>query len=344
MINRYLLFIIILITIIFLKKLHINRLHYDNTNNIHSIVFVNALANGDAFISRIIVKHIIKCTPNLEHYYNGLNSISSHCKDIGIPDENFNVISIPEDFNIKVATNDFTYKYDNGYLFVNPLHGHEVCWLCLHKYLTNFNKLINDINNKYGLNINYIETINNDPYISFNYDYYDIEFIKTYILDKQKSYDKIILYYNNDVRTKTDLNKINHNFILQSLSNNNNNYLFITFKKLDFIKNNIISINEIYENHNKIIPIGVGIQFSYISILSNKVIGPISGNMQLCLHNENKHIKNKFLFINNSSDINHDNPNENLACVAKFDWFLTTYIYDTNDNKLYNYINDFIYN
>jgi hypothetical protein len=167
------------------------------------------------------------------------------------------------------------------------------------------------------------------------------------IKQKQK-YNFIILYYNLPVKSMEDLNIIDYDQLLSNIYDPN--ILYITFLPTQQKFNNVISIKEIYDNYNKILPIGFGIQFSYLSIYCDKIISLASGSAMPILNNQNKFIKNKILMITSNNlnhmsyQITHDDSSKELACVAKFDWYITIYNYsDNNDNNmLYNNLNKFI--
>jgi len=330
-----------------IKKI-IFRKKYDI--KIHSIVFFHNHVNGDCFSSRILVKQIIDNLPTLNYYYTAPRSIISHCKDIGIPDDNFNKISIPNDLN------DTTYISDiDRYLYINVWIGnaitykssHKLCWLCGSKYLEFYNYLITLLN-QYYFTIPLIKT--NDPYVPLIYNFYDCDFLDNYIIDLRKKYNKIILYYNVSVNTMSDLNEIDRDQILINIYDPS--ILYITFLPTKLNYNNIISVKDIYDNHKKSLPVGFGIQFSYLSIYCDKVISFASGISLSYLNDKNKYIKNKLVMItannidNISQQITHDDPSKELACVAKFDWHITVYNYSDNNNinMLYDFINNFIKN
>ena len=321
---------------------------------IHSIVFFHNHVNGDCFSSRILVKQIIDNLPNLNYYYTAPNSLISHCKDIGISDDNFNKIQIPNKF---LVDNDSNYIFNkNGYLYINVWIGNslnyespqKLCWLCGSKYLQFYNYIITLLNQKLNITISLIET--NDPYIPLNYDLYDCNFLNDYMINQKKKYNKIVLYYNLSVNTIVDLNKFDNNQIITNTYDPN--ILYITFLPTQLSYDNVISIKDIYDNYNKTLPIGFGIEFSYLSIYCDKVISKASGSMFPILNNQNKHLKNKLLIItgnnvdNLSLQITHDDPSKELACVAKFNWYMTVYNYSDNNNinMLCDFVNNFIKN
>jgi len=165
------------------------------------------------------------------------------------------------------------------------------------------------------------------------------------MINQKKKYNKIVLYYNLLVNTMSDLNEIDRDQILINIYDPNILYIIFLPTKLNY--NNIISIKDIYNNHNKLLPNGFGIQFSYLSIYCDKVISFASGISLLYLNNQNKLLKNKLLMItsNNLNDISlqitHNDPNKELACVNKFNWYVTVYNYsDNNDYMSYNFINN----
>jgi hypothetical protein len=347
---RYLLLIILLLWL---------YSSYLDSIPIHSIVFYHNHVNGDCFSSRIFVKHIIDHMPNLNYYYTAPRSLISHCKDIGIPDENFNKKSIPFFNNLTSDENPNYLNFfsnKNGYLYINVWIGNalkinsnnKLCWLCGSKYLDMYNYIIILLNQTYNLNMNLIETKN--PYISLNYDYYDCYFLDDYMIKQKQKYNKIVLYYNLPVNSMTDLNNIDYNQVLLNI--NDPNILYITFLPSKITYNNVISIKEIYNNYNKVLPIGFGIQFSYLSIYCDKIISLASGSAMSILNWQNKFIKNKILMITSNNldttvlPISHDDYSKKSACVAKFDWYITIYNYSENNdnNMLYNYLNKFINN
>jgi len=61
------------------------------------VVFYHRHQNGDTFTSRLFVKHFIEKTSGMgyNYFYSSDNSLESHCEDIGISNENFNVIKPP---------------------------------------------------------------------------------------------------------------------------------------------------------------------------------------------------------------------------------------------------------
>ena len=324
---------------------------------IHSIVFFNNHVNGDCFSSRIFVKHIIDHMPNLNYYYTAPRSLISHCKDIGIPDENFNKKSIPFFDNVDNDVNPNYLNFfsnKNGYLYINVWIGNtlkfnsnnKLCWLCGLEYLEYCNYIIILLNQTYNTTINLINTKN--MYIPLDYDFYDCYFLDDYMINIRKKYNKIVLYYNLPVTTMVHLNNINYNQIILD----DPNILYITFLPTKLNYSNIISIKEIYDNYNKKLPKGAGIQFSYLSKYCDKVISFASGISLLYLNNDNKFIKNKLLMITSNSlnhtllEITHDDPSKNIACVAKLDWYITVYNYSENNdfNDLSNFINNFINN
>jgi len=295
--------------------------------------------------------------PNLNYYYTAPSSLISHCKDIGIPDDHFNKksISFYHSFYTDVNPNYLNFfSNKNGYLYINVWIGNatkfnsnnKLCWLCGSKYLDMYNYIIILLNQSYNLNMKLIETKN--PYIPLNYDYYDCYFLDNYMIKQKQNYTKIVLFYNLPVKSMADLNKIDYDQLLSNIYNPN--ILYITFLPTKQKYNNVISIKEIYDNYNKILPIGFGIQFSYLSIYCDKVISLASGSSMTILNYQNKFIKNKILMITSNNlnhmahQITHDDSSKELACVSKFDWYITVYNYsDNNDNNmLYNNLNKFI--
>ena len=356
------LYIIILIIIVYVYYLYENHnQNYENNNKIHSIVFFHNHSNGDSHVSRLLVKQIMDSVKDVTYYYTAPNTLESSCRDLGILDKNVNVINIPEEFSFNndiYNNNNLTFFTDkDGYLYINVWFGNSglkyeptifSCWVCLTKVRKFYNHLINLINDSYNFNIAPI--ILDDPYVQFDYYYYDCYFLSKYIDSVRNKYKKIILYYNLSVRTLLNLNNIDHDLIISNMYNNDPNALYITFIKSKIEHKNIISVADIYHIYNKEIPKGIGIQIGYLSSFCDKIITTASGAFPLILTDKNKNVKNKILLINDKkeqnffNDLNHDSPNENLSCLAKYNWFITTYIYNNDNNELSKNIITFINN
>ena len=305
-----------------------------NNKIINKICFYHTHANGDCYSTRLIVKHIIKNTKNLniEYFYTAPKSLSTHCLDIGIKDENFNIIPIIEDKEGILIIDDILYI--SVWIGYSLSYNNYLCTFCLDGLINYYNYLIELINNKLNLNIKLIDNI--CTIIPFNYDKYDVDFLKEYIENIKSKYSKIILYSNQVVTTFTKLNEIEYNNNLNYLVTKFKNYFFITFIKSNCNNDNVISIEDILYltvNNKKR---NIGIDYSYLSTICDKVIALNSGLGYYMLNEENKNIHNKILLLSSQINLNPDfelapfcNVN-NLNCINKYNFYI----------KLYNYINN----
>jgi hypothetical protein len=315
-----------------------------------NIIFFHENVNGDCFFSRLLVSKVIESTKNLDinYYYNSYRSLGSHCLDLGIKDDNFNIWPKKDlDYSKK-------HYIINENLFINVWVGidnidlYESCCLCMKKFINYYNYRINILNLDYNLNINLInkEIIES---ININYDYYNCNFLNKFINDNKIIYKKIILVYNNKITTFIGLNNIDHNYYIKTLSNKYIDFLFITFDETQLNSNNVISFSKIYEKYNIELPKCRGIQFSYLSILSDKVITLLSGCSQLCYHILNINQKNKFVLLYNSYNpancpicpiINEDN----YLCIEINNLYFNVIIIDNpfDNNYIINKIEHFI--
>jgi len=261
----------------------------------NKIVFYHYHVNGDAFSSRIFVKHIIDIfKDSVEYYYTAPRCKASHCLDIGIPDKNFNYVSIPTE-----ANNSIVY-FSNGILYIDLWIGNYYnfcCFWCFIGYIEYYNEVIDSINN---LNItSYISYISKDiiPYIKFNYDFYNCKFFNEYFNKFRIIFSKIILVYNSTPTTY--IMNVNHNLYVDELSNKYPNYLFLTFSETDIKRDNVKTVKTFYSENNTI-PIDYGIEFSYLTFFCDKVIYTSSGITYLSIFNENN-IKNKYIMLSSNT-------------------------------------------
>ena len=125
------------------------------------ICFYHYHVNGDSYISRIIVKHIVEHTKylNLEYFYTAYRSLSSFCFDI-IDDNNFNKINLynknkkrkedPLDYheNDKEVSGDFIIDLQNSeilkkiYKLAEAHEDKRVKKILDMRYGSDYNKLI----------------------------------------------------------------------------------------------------------------------------------------------------------------------------------------------------------
>ncbi len=305
---------------------------------IKQIIFFHNHVNGDSVMSRIFVRQITQSLnkENIEFYYTAPRAISSYCNDIGIKKENFNLIGIPY-LNHKIFD-----LIDNN-LYINVWIGNYdiKCCFCMKDIIKHYNNIINDINNKYNLNIGIIPDQN--PFINFDYSYYNFDpiFFNNYI--KNQNYLKIISIYNVLPQTFITLCNINFNYIITQLALEYKNYLFITFCNTNLNLPNVISFNKIYDLNL----IDYGVQFAYMSTLCDNIIGMLSGVCQFLLNDNCKSIDNKISII---YDIQENTPEKTPLCIMKNNYLcvekinIKCYKYFNNDKLLLDYLRLFISN
>lgn len=313
------------------------------------IIFYHYCVNGDSFTSRLLVDHIIKNVQNVVFYYTSFRSLSSHCLDLGITNDNFNIIRLPghnnEDWP-EHDKNDNFFIY-NGDIYINPWIGKcnsKSCIWCLDNYIDYYNSLISKINK--NVNEFNIPEINNTivPYVPFNYNFYNCEFLNDYIENLKKKFKKIILFYNNLVTTYNVFNYMDYTNIINIISEMYPDFMFITFKNTYLNKPNVIDISTIYINNNIILPKAFGIEFTYLNTLCDKVFFSPSGLSQLGFYNENM-IKNKYAILYCKCNemismyVCDECENENL-CIEKYNFYCKK-IWINSDN-LINQMDNFI--
>jgi hypothetical protein len=308
------------------------------------ICFYHYNVNGDCFSTRLMVQHIIESTKylNLEFYYTAKNSIDSHCQDIGIPSNHFNVISPPGDIKDNLYINDT--------IFINVWIGYcdlsRFCTLCLKTLDERYNDLITDINNHTDYNIPLIDSTIKEKYIicniiPFNYDFYKIDFLTPYIYLKRQSYKKVISLINVRVTTKLLLNNINHNEYINFISSKYPDYLFITFIKVNTTNTNLLSISDIFNEVSNSIPIFYGIHYSFLSTLCDKNILLNTGPGLFCFNNENRFSKNRILFID-TDDYCPSCTQLDMLCLDKYEFYINYYKYNGNNIEFLETVEKFI--
>lgn len=317
------------------------------------IVFFHNHVNGDSFLSKNLVKQIITATKykNICYYYTAPRSILSYCLDLGILDEHFNVINVPY--------KNLTYFIYDNILFINVWIGiitysnedlNITCSLCLNNLIPKYNILINSLNNDFNMNI---ELLNDDknlsPYISINHEFYNNTFIDNFIKKNKEKYEKIVLICNNIPTTFISVINITQTY-LSYITQKFPNYLFVTFDDENLNVSNLISIKQIYSQNNIQITHNLGIIFSLLSTLSDKVILLPTGLSLTCFNNET--IKNKFIMLfdfsnsGNPYNCNYCKNDRQKLCTNRFGWDITLIDVDYTDvninNKICYCIEDFL--
>lgn len=307
---------------------------------IKKIIFFHNHVNGDCIMSRILIRQITQALnkENIEFYYTAPRSINCYCNDIGIIKENFNVIGIPY-LNGKI----FDLIDNNLYIDVWIGYYDIKCCFCMKDIIIYYNNIINNINNKYNLNIDIIQDQN--PFINFDYSYYNFDPLSfdNYIKNEKIKYQKVISIYNILPQTFITLRNINFNYIIKELALQYTNYLFITFCNTNLNLPNVISFNNIYDLNL----IDYGVQFAYMSTLCDNIIGMLSGVCQFLLNDNCKNINDKITIIYDTSDHTPENTplcimKNNYLCVEKIRTLCYKYL--NNDKLLLDYLSLFISN
>lgn len=315
-------------------------------NNIDTIVFFHNNVNGDCYITRFLVDHIIKNTKSQinKYYYYAPRSFKSYCEDIGIPNQNFNTIQFYSDNIITIIENKVFIHIWIG-IFLNKI---DFCCFCLKNFRDCFNIIINELNIKCNFTVPFIETTN--VILPFNYKFYDFNILTNFIKNVDVIYKKKILVYNVNPTTFITINTTIHDHYLSTLSNKYNDCLFITFCESNVKNKNIISISTIYSTSSAILNSGYGVNFSYLSLFCDKVIGIPSGVFQFTFNNESKNIKNKFMmFFDNTPNGNPGgcpvckvNENTKILCCEKNETFISICLWNNDYNFTTSFVDNFI--
>ena len=315
------------------------------------IVFFHNHVNGDCYLNRILVKQIIDATKdnNIIYYYTAQRAHASRCLDLGIPDENFNVINVP-DINA-------VYNIQNNILFINVWVGlipyvwagtyedkNIICGLCIKNLIPKNNMLIDLLNKDLNINIKLLNS-NMSEQLPIDYNYYNGDFMNVFISENKQKYEKIVLICNNNPTTfitTVNLTKIYLLYITEKFPN----YLFITFETESLQKINLTSIKKIYNQTNTPITNNWAIMFPLLSKLCDKVILLPTGPSMMCFNNDEA--KNKFMMFfdfsnsGNPGNCPHCNNNREYLCTSRFGWEIKLFNVDYTDKDINNKICYFV--
>jgi hypothetical protein len=300
-----------------------------------NIIFYHIHQNGDCFTSRMFVNHFIQNTKhmNLKYFYTARSSLESHCEDIGIPKENFNVYD--------VDSSKMIYKNGNN-LYINVWVGQSNlggCLWCLNGWSDFYNVIIEKLKG-YDIDI--------PPMNKTDQRFFLIQRDFEYEIDPK--YEKIIVIYNCPIRTFQYMNYLNHSAYINELSNRHKNYLFVTFVNSGLNNENVVTFKDIFKGD---LPIGYGIELAQFNTKADKVIFLPSGVSQMSFYNE-KDIKNKYAilydhtgpqFIPREFLPTHDHETNNL-CIEKYGYHITKIWVDTIPDleSFVNQVDNFISN
>jgi len=250
------------------------------------IVFYNRHVNGDCFVARRFIKHIIDHTPNIEHYFVATHCavLNSHCDDL-IKPSNFSNSDyygggrlLPSKILNLFPFDDGVYLIE-GVLYINIIYVNTPdstkfaeCCLCLKNVHKLWNYLINKI--RVTCNLEIPDMIEDFPFLQIDYSVYNVQPLKIFFDSVKGSYKKTISVFNHI----SDTIKVGtYDFDVIKLADQYPEYLFITFFNTFSERRNIITLPQIYNCIGITIPHGAGIQFSYISSLTDKILAKISG-------------------------------------------------------------------
>ena len=242
-----------------------------------NIIFHHKHQNGDSFTSRIFVKHFIENTTGYNYYYTSENSLESHCEDIGIPKENFNVYESPQ-------STDIFYE-DGDNLYINTWIGQYTkggCLWCLNGFIQFYNSIIEGLK-RYGIEI---------PPMDDNCQrFLPIEREFEYKVDPK--YKKVVVIYNCDIKTFFIMNNVKHAMYINELAKRHPDYLFVTFIKSESSYENVVQFKDIVKGE---LPPGYAIDLACFNRVADKVLFLPSGVSQIGFYHE-KDVKNKYAIL-----------------------------------------------
>jgi hypothetical protein len=253
---------------------------------------------GDVFLSRIII-NALKDEFDITYYHNLKSPLFI---DLEFVNE---INHIPTNLNINRS------YFESG--FVNTWIGQKNM-----EYVTkidkgcsfrNYIELLNDI--LLTLKIQKKDVTELLPFVNFEKlpNYFKIKNLVSNYLVKFK---KLILISNGNVESRQSVN-FNFTPIIDDLSSENPDTLFLLTQKVDLVKDNIIFTCDITETKPDLLDI------SFLSTFCDLIIGRSSGPYTCCLNKENILNKNKTFisFNNNEVEASYFN-NEIIKC--KFIW------------------------
>lgn len=303
-----------------------------------NIVFYHIHQNGDSFTSRMFVNHFIKHTQNRDfnYFYTSQYSVESHCEDIGIPKENFNVYGVAHIDRSKM------FHVDGNNLYINVWigqHNPGGCIWCLNGWSDFYNIIIERLKD-YGIDIPLMK--NTDQR------FFPIERDFKYNIDPK--YEKIVTIYNCRIKTFEIINYLRHSEYINILAQLHPNYLFVTFVDSGLRNENVVSFKDIFVGD---LPIGYGIEFACFNKVANKVIFLPSGVSQLSFYHE-KDVKNKYAILYHLSGPQYvpqeylptNDKDRDYICVDKYGYHIQKIWVDRMStlDQMVEQINNFITN
>ena len=217
------------------------------------IIFFNHFHNGDIHSSREFVKDIIfKMNPEQVEYHQNNENLE-------LSDINIKFLTIDDDLHMdKLIYEDDLTIYINTWF--NTYFGHRYYQCTLEALYYNFKIIYEKLNIKLDPIDNYIPLI--------DYSKYNIKNIDEYISDIKNK--KLIFISNGKIESNQSDNE-NLDFIINDLSNDKNNIIFVT-NHTEIICDNVVQTKDIIKNEK-----GDLNENSYISTFCDIIIGKESG-------------------------------------------------------------------
>jgi len=257
----------------------------DDTLNYKKIIFFNHFHNGDIHYSREFIKDIMKKYNKAEfYYYHSIENSVWEPSDV-LGDINIETIDISK--IDKRCKKEIDYIIDNDTLFINTWVGQ-----CNRKYV---NSIGINLNSNYEIYKKIYDILEID--IDQNIEYYipTIDYFKFYIgkidefIESNKNSFKVLI--SNGEVYSAQINKFSFDKIIESLSKEFPNVIFIITAPVSNYRDNILLVDDIIgkkKNLNEI---------SYLSTFCNIIVGRSSGPYAFCQVKENFYNEN-MTFIN----------------------------------------------
>lgn len=264
----------------------------------NNITLYNHFHNGDIFYSRILV-NILKGHFNITYYHNLQSPLFEDLPEVN------EIVGVPSNYNIHNT------NLENN--IVNTWIGQKQMTYVTHQPIpgcsfTNHLKLVKDICNFYNIELdsdfnNYLPSVINENLKSYNN-------IVEKIKELKLKYKLIILVCDGNVNSGQS-----HNFsfipIVEHLSENNPNCLFLSTNQLYHNKSNIIST---YPQITESLPdlLQTSLISTYCDIIVGRASGPFCFTHTKENFNDNKKTFISFSFNESEGMFFYDGKNKNL--------------------------------
>lgn len=264
----------------------------------NNIILYNHFHNGDIFYSRILI-NILKDYYNITYYHNLQSPLFEDLPEVN------EIVGIPSNYDIHNT------NLENN--IVNTWIGQKQMIYVSHQPIpgcsfTNHFKLVTDICNFYNIELdsnfnNYLPSVNNNNLKSYNN-------IVEKIKELKLKYDLIILVCDGNVNSGQS-----HNFnfipIVEHLSENNPNCLFLSTNQLYHNKSNIITT---YPQITESLPdlLQISLISTYCDIIVGRASGPFCFTHTKENFNDDKKTFISFTFNESEGIFYYDGKNKNL--------------------------------